>query len=457
MSQAIDITACEHEPITIPGSIQPHGCLLVLRGANLVVVRASAIGNALKFTSKGEVIIRVSKKTETETQAKIQFEVEDSGIGIPLQAQARLFQAFSQADDSTTRKYGGTGLGLAIARQLVALMDGEIGVRSEPGKGSTFWFTAQLEKQSGPSETWQASPLDQSHVRVLVVDDNRTNRQILLNQVAAWKMQAHGAASGEEALDRLRDGAREGQPYDFALLDVQMPEMDGFALAASIKADPVLAGTRLIMLTSVSHSIRSAELKQLGIETYLVKPVKQSRLLDCLLGQARSTVDSEETRGVLAAEIFSATSLEIDPELKQERILLAEDNLVNQKVTLAQLGVLHFRADTVATGREALEALQRIPYDLIFLDCQMPVMDGYETAQAIRDQENRPDSPCPWKSPVHIIALTAHAMQGEREKCLQAGMDDYLSKPLRPTELKAALERWQIAARRPSRAAAPAR
>ena len=223
-----------------------------LRGdpGRLRQILTNLIGNALKFTDKGEVIVRVSKVSETETQAEVRLEVQDSGIGISLEAQGRLFQAFSQADGSTTRKYGGTGLGLAIAKQLVALMEGKIGVRSEPGKGSTFWFTAKLEKQAGESETGHTSAPDRFNIRVLVVDDNHTNRQILQNQVVAWKMQVGSAASGDEALARLRAAVGDGQPYDVALLDVQMPEMDGFTLAATIKADPVLVGTRLIMLTN---------------------------------------------------------------------------------------------------------------------------------------------------------------------------------------------------------------
>jgi light-regulated signal transduction histidine kinase (bacteriophytochrome)/CheY-like chemotaxis protein len=419
-----------------------------LRGdpGRLRQILTNLIGNALKFTSKGEVVVRVSKESETETHAEVRFMVQDSGIGIPLETQGRLFQAFSQADGSTSRKYGGTGLGLAISKQLVTLMEGKIGVESEPGKGSTFWFTAQFEKQTGEVVTRDASALDRLATRVLVVDDNHTNRQILLDQVGAWKMQAGSAASGHEALDRLRAAVGEGQPYDLALLDVQMPEMDGFTLAAAIRGDPALVDTRLIVLTSMGHALRSAELKQLGIEAYLVKPVKQSRLFDCLVKEVRSRAKAESTAGVsasLAASLSSASKIE--PEFKKAHILLAEDNFINQKIALAQLRRLHYRADAAANGREVLEALQRISYDLILMDCQMPEMDGYETSQTIRQREKLSGSSCLWKSPVHIIALTAHALQGEREKCLAAGMDDYLCKPLRQAELQSALERWQIA------------
>jgi two-component system sensor histidine kinase/response regulator len=346
-----------------------------LRGdpVRLRQILTNLIGNALKFTSKGEVIVRVSKGSETETHTEVQIEVQDSGIGIPLETQKRLFQAFSQADGSTSRKYGGTGLGLAISKQLVSLMDGKIGVESEPGKGSTFWFTAQLEKQTGEVVTRHTSAPDQLPMRVLIVDDNHTNRQILLNQVGAWKMQVDSAVSGDEALDRLRAACKEGPPYDVALLDVQMPEMDGLTLAAAIKGDPALADTRLIVLTSMGQALRPAELKQLGIEACLDKPVKQSRLFDCLVSDLRSRAKVEGAAGVPAP---SATLSEIEPEFKKAHILLAEDNFINQKIVLAQLRRLHYRADSAANGREVLEALQRVSYDLILMDCQMPEMEG---------------------------------------------------------------------------------
>jgi two-component system, sensor histidine kinase and response regulator len=210
------------------------------------------------------VVIRISKMAEAETHAQIRFEVEDSGIGISPEAQRGLFQAFSQGDGSTTRRYGGTGLGLAISKQLVTLVEGEIGVRSRPGHGATFWFTAQLEKQTDQAEAAHTSTRDRSQMRVLVVDDNRTNRQILRNQIGAWKMQVGSAASGAEALDLLRAAVEESLPYDLALLDVQMPGMDGFSLAAAIKDDPALAATRLIVLTSIGHAPHSAELTRLG-------------------------------------------------------------------------------------------------------------------------------------------------------------------------------------------------
>jgi two-component system, sensor histidine kinase and response regulator len=234
--------------------------------------------------------------------------VRDTGIGIPLEVQGHLFQAFSQADGSTTRNYGGTDLGLAIAKQLVALMGGEIGVESQPGKGAMFWFTAKLEKQTGRPETRSGLAAEKLPMRVLVVDDNRTNRQILRNQISAWKMPVACAASGAEAHKRLRAAVGEGQSYDFALLDAQMPEMDGFTLAVAIKADPTLADTRLIMLTSMGQVLSCAELKQLGIEAYLVKPVKQSRLFECLMSLARSGEATKRGAGVSDAMAIITSS-----------------------------------------------------------------------------------------------------------------------------------------------------
>jgi two-component system sensor histidine kinase/response regulator len=427
---------------TIAPAVPPH-----LRGdpGRLRQILTNLIGNALKFTSEGEVVVRVSREIETKTHATLRFEVRDTGIGIPPEILGRLFQAFSQADGSTTRLYGGTGLGLAISKQLVALMGGQIGVRSEPDKGSTFWFTAHLEKQIGEAETRNISAHNLSLVRILVVDDNHTNRQILRHQIVAWKMQVGGASSGDEALRLLRVAVAEGQPYQIALLDVQMPHMDGFTLAATIKADPVLAATRLVVLTSMGHALSSAELNQLGIEAYLSKPVKQSRLFDCLISRLSGTDVDPKAAALVPLTASVSNPSNIEPEFKKARILLAEDNTINQKIALAQLNRLYYRADAVSNGREVLGALQNISYDVIFMDCQMPEMDGYEATRAIRELESRRNSPFACKSQVHIIALTAHAIRGEREKCLAAGMNDYLSKPVRQAELQAALERWQFA------------
>jgi CheY-like chemotaxis protein/HPt (histidine-containing phosphotransfer) domain-containing protein len=415
-----------------------------LRGdpGRLRQILVNLVGNAIKFTEQGEVVVRVCKQSETETHALVRFYVQDTGIGISPEVQEKLFRAFSQADSSTTRKYGGTGLGLAIAKQLVTMLHGQIGMYSDPGKGSTFWFTAELEKQARDAEFPESYRHDLYRLRVLVVDDNGTNRQILRHQLTVWNMLPSSAASGREALRMLRTAAMEALPYDLALLDVQMPEMDGFTLARSIKADPAIAGTRLVVLTSIGQALSAQELRNAGIEAYLVKPVKQSHLFDCLVNAIGKT--ATETFFVHpASSLPVSTSLEPTPHRKRPRILLAEDNIINQKVTLGQLQKLGYAADAVANGLEVLAALQRLSYDIILMDCHMPQLDGYEATQAIRKQEESLDQSRLPKSPVHIIAITANAMQADAEKCFAVGMNDYLSKPMGLPDLRAALERWQ--------------
>ncbi|MHB8520441.1 MAG: response regulator [Limisphaerales bacterium] len=409
-----------------------------LRGdpSRLRQILMNLAGNAVKFTERGEVVVRLSIDRETATHLLLRFEVKDTGIGISPETQARLFRAFNQADESTTRKYGGTGLGLVICKQLSELMGGSVGVRSAAGQGSTFWFTATLEKSDEP-EGPHKTPASLANLRVLVVDDNATNRQILRHQIFAWKMRKGSAAGGREALNLLREAAAAGQPYDLALLDMQMPEMDGLTLARAIKSDPAIASIHLVILTSLSQHQSADELRAAGIDAYLTKPVKQQRLCDCLLnvmGKAGRAPGARNRAG--GGSEFSAP-----PAPSKARILLAEDNRVNQMVANGQLQKLGYTADAAANGREALECAQRIPYDIIFMDCQMPEMDGYEAARQIRRHEAAAPSGRP---PVHIIAMTANALQGDREKCVAAGMDDYLSKPVRLPELQKALERWQL-------------
>ena len=408
-----------------------------LRGdpGRLRQILTNLLGNALKFTTHGEVVLRVALARETATHALVRFTVTDTGIGIPRHVQERLFQSFQQADSSTTRKYGGTGLGLAISKQLANLMHGEIGVESEVGQGATFWFTAEFEKLSGNLPPPPDDSRDLFNLRVLVVDDNATNRQILRHQIFAWKMQKGSAASGSEALEAMRAAATAGQPYDIALLDMQMPEMDGLTLAHAIKADPALAPTRLIMLTSLGHRFSKAELQAAGIDAYLIKPVKQSRLFDTLVtvvGGAKVERKLTET----APPVATADQ----PAL---RVLVAEDNATNQKVAMAQLKKLGCTVDIASNWLEALDAVSRLPYDLIFMDCQMPEMDGYEATRTLRKQEQDTSHPCRWTAPVYIIAMTANAMLGDREKCLAVGMDDYVSKPMRLSELQTAMNRWR--------------
>jgi two-component system, sensor histidine kinase and response regulator len=402
-----------------------------LRGdpSRLRQILTNLIGNAIKFTENGEAIVRVSREHETETQATLRFEVQDTGIGMSPEAQTEVFQAFNQADGSATRKYGGTGLGLAIAKQLVDLMEGQIGVRSQPGSGSTFWFTATFEKQEGAAKVPEKSFRDLFNFRVLVVDDNASSREILRQQILAWRMQANSAASGAEALQILRAAVTEGKPFDLALVDVQMPEMNGLTLARAIKADPAIAGTRLILLTELNKWNNLERPRAAEITGCCFKPVRQSRLFACLANALLGPATITRT---------SAKAL-IAPGRRQQpiRVLIAEDNVLNQKITSGQLKKLGYKADIVADGLAVLKALDCTHYDVIFMDCQMPEMDGYEATRRIRARPG--DSAQP-----HIIAMTAHAMHGDREKCLAAGMNDYVSKPVQLKALAAALARGPL-------------
>ena len=340
--------------IELAGTILP-GTPTRLRGdpGRLRQILINLIGNAIKFTETGEAVVRVSKERETETYAVLRFEVQDTGIGISPEAQARLFQPFNQADGSSTRKYGGTGLGLAIAKQLVEMMQGQIGVQSQQGKGSTFWFTARLEKQASAVKAPERSFRDLFNFQVLVVDDNATNREILRRQILAWRMQANSAASGAEALKLLRAAATECKPYDLALLDVQMPEMDGLTLARAIKADPAIAGTRLILLTGFSKRISPEEPRAAGNTDCCFKPVRQSRLFECL---ANALLGPSTTPRTLAKALVAPS---LRPQ--QIRVLIAEDNTVNQRVTFGQLKKLGYSADVVPDGLAVLKALDRTP------------------------------------------------------------------------------------------------
>jgi len=397
-------------------------------------ILTNLINNAIKFTNAGEVLIQAEVATETPTHVTIAFCIIDTGIGIPPVAQQKLFKPFSQVDASTTRRYGGTGLGLAISRQLVELMGGEIGVHSV---GSQFWFNLTFEKQTD-KELEQVHPHYLNNLercRLLVVDDNGTNRKIIRYQLAAWGIQVDEADGATAALHLLREQARLGQPYHVAILDMQMPDV---VLLRQIKADPDLAAIPLVMMTSLHQRNQIERALSQDVAAYLVKPVKRSRLLDCLseilatLPEFQQPITSNQC-ATLNSAIDSSKAEAPQSNLK---ILLVEDNPVNQKVTLNQLKNLGFTADIVNNGQEALDQLTRQSYDIVLMDCQMPVIDGYEATTILRQREAQ--------SGCHtiIIALTANALKEDQEVCLSVGMDDYLSKPILKDRLSEKINYW---------------
>ena len=407
-------------------------------------VLVNLVGNAVKFTREGEIVVRVSCEDGEADPPRLRFEVRDSGIGIPPEAQAYIFDSFAQADGSTTRLFGGTGLGLAISSQLVALMSGEIGVDSAPGVGSTFWFTLPLPRAS-VARTPAAGP-QLAGRRILVVDDNATNREILVHQLAACDAAPDCAASGDEALDMLRRAAGRGEPYDLAVLDMHMERMDGLALSRAISGDAGIAGVRRLMLSSVGDSLGAEELASVGIEAALLKPVRQRDLHRCL----GALFEGREPAPAGADDVQP-------PRTLRGRILLAEDNTVNQEVALALLAEHDLDVEVATDGHSALAAWSRSEFDLVLMDCQMPGLNGYEAARMIRRREHERG-----RGPVPIVALTANAMPGDRERCLGAGMDDYLSKPFSERQIREVLERWMVEERddgeagRRDAAAAPA-
>jgi CheY-like chemotaxis protein len=389
--------------------------------------------NAVKFTSSGEVVIRVNVVNESSAAARLRFEVQDSGIGIAAADQERLFVPFSQADASTTRRFGGTGLGLAISKQLVGLLGGELGLISAPNEGSTFWFELSLDRSDMPTV---APAPDQVHSligrKALIVDDNATNRLILRQQLRSWGIQTVEAEDGFQAIEFAASAAHEGEPFELAVLDLNMPGMDGLDLAAALKSEPATASLTLFLLSSSGQRLSREESRLRGLAASLLKPVRQSELFDCLI-----TGLNPDVAAAVAAMTNGAPGSEADGRARNSSrtILLAEDNTMNQLVASRMLDKLGYGYDIVNNGLEAVDAVRTKHYDAVLMDCQMPEMDGYQaTAEIRRTEVDGRRTP--------IIAMTAHAMAGDREACLAAGMDDYLTKPVRMESIEVVLDRW---------------
>ncbi len=392
------------------------------------------LSNAIKFTAQGEVVLNISAAEPRDGRHVLRFEVTDTGIGISPSVQASLFQPFVQADSSTTRRFGGTGLGLAICKRLVELMHGQIGLISGATKGSTFWFTVALEVPVDPAPklTFAPSLLERHHA--LIVDDNATNRKLLTHLCTAWRMRHRIADSALAALAECRAAAKAGTPFDLIILDHHMPDTDGLGFAAMLRADPAVPPPVLVLLTSRGERLPQAQMDEHGLAACELKPLHPEKLRATL---ARVLATSRHA-AVAPAGLASTPAAAVPPS--QATILVAEDNLVNQKVTLLQLRKLGYAADVAVNGREAIDALARKPYALILMDAQMPEMDGIEATRFIRAAQAAGEPGFP--RDLRIVAMTANAMAGDREMCLEAGMDDYLAKPVKPEALGALLARY---------------
>jgi PAS domain S-box-containing protein len=422
-----------------------------LRGdpGRLRQILANLAGNAVKFTQTGEVGIRVSLMETNENDVLLRFSVRDTGIGIPKDKLALLFNKFSQVDASTTRRYGGTGLGLVISKQLAELQGGKTGVISEEGKGSDFWFTARLGKQAGDARVQSVPPADLRDVRVLIVDDNATNREILTTRLTSWGMRTSEAQDGPRAIQRLYRARDENAPFRIAVIDMQMPGMDGEMLGRIIKADKRLADTKMVMLTSLGSRGEARQFHEVGFAAYATKPIRHQELKTIL---SMVLAGQNEMASAPWSIVTRHTALKMQNTVagRRGRILLAEDNITNQQVALGILKKLGLHADAVANGVEALNALETIPYDLVLMDVQMPEMDGITATAKIRTWKTEcteggvnQASNIKWQaSGIPIIAMTAYAMQGDRERCIEAGMNDYVSKPVSAQALADALEKW---------------
>lgn len=387
-------------------------------------------GNAIKFTQQGEVVIDVSCQSRSENKVQLHFRVIDTGVGIPAEKQAKIFEAFGQADASTTREFGGTGLGLTISSQLVAMMKGEIWVESELGKGTTFHFTIELTVQDDLEKQHRVEELSLHPMHVLIVDDNRTNRRIFEEVLKSWNMETVSTDAATQGLKELKQAASSENPFDLVLLDYMMPEMDGFGFAEQVRTDERLRGTKIIMLSSAAQSGHAKKCQDLGIVRYMTKPVVQSELLNTMLSvfQEPSPSENGSSRETAIPEAV--------PEAAVLNILLAEDGMVNQRVAMGFLKRKGHKVVIAEDGRKAVRAWEKGSFDLILMDVQMPEMDGIEATELIRQKEQASNTHIP------IIAMTANAMKGDRQRCLDAGMDDYVSKPIQPDLLFEAIQKW---------------
>ena len=383
-------------------------------------------GNSLKFTEKGEVVVEVKLEDEGEDDVLLHFLVRDTGIGIPREKQEKIFEAFSQADESTTRQYGGTGLGLSISSKLAAMMGGKIWVESEQGAGSTFQFTARFGLQKMPLSHGKTDLSDLKGLPVLIIDDNETNREILKEVLLSWEM-SPTVAGGEDTLRVLEDAGRSGRPFSLVLLDAHASEKDGFGIALEIKENSDWTAPMIMMTSSVGMRGDAEKCRRLGIAAYLTKPIKQSELFDAIL----TVLDID---GAESGENDLVTKHSVREGRAGLRILLAEDNVVNQRLAAKVLTKRGYLVVVAGNGKEAVAAFEREPFDVVLMDVQMPEMDGFEATAVIREKEKEKGGHIP------IIAMTAHAMKGDRERCLEAGMDEYVSKPIRPQIVVDAIE-----------------
>jgi len=392
-------------------------------------VLINLVGNAIKFTARGEIVVAVDEQSEGPNATRLHFAVKDSGVGVPAEKQERIFEAFSQADGSMTRKFGGTGLGLTICRRLVELMGGRIWMESQPGQGSTFHFNILVGVRDAPATRYApVQPEQLRDMRVLIVDDNFANRHVLEGMVTRWGMRPTQAEDGRAGLQALQSANSMGQPFPLVLLDSEMPAMDGFEFAAFVRKDPSLAGTMIMMLTSAGHVGDAVRCKELAISAYLVKPVRQRELLEGICALFREKPEKK------AEPLVTKHSLREDRQ--RRRVLLAEDNLVNQKLASRLLEKRGFQVTVAGDGQVALNELEKHSFDIVLMDVQMPNMDGFEATAEIRKREKSTGGRIP------IIAMTAHALKEDEERCLAAGMDGYLSKPIRTTELFATIEKF---------------